>query len=110
MHDPAKLIAPMLADLMDTDRAIARSRRASLSYRTEVIALGQQFEEIWRVLVTGKVDADIGSSARLMPNPTAINPLMTPRLASWRSTRGRCSGEMGFAFRRSLARVLSHND
>jgi hypothetical protein len=29
MHDPAKLIAPMLARFMATDRAFARSRRAS---------------------------------------------------------------------------------
>jgi hypothetical protein len=28
-HDPAKLIAPMLARFMATDRAFARSRRAS---------------------------------------------------------------------------------
>lgn len=28
-HDPAKLIAPMLARFMETDRAFARSRRAS---------------------------------------------------------------------------------
>ena len=29
VHDPAKLIAPMLARFMATDRAFARSRRAS---------------------------------------------------------------------------------
>ncbi len=44
ISDPAKLVAPMLARFMATDRAFAKTRRKGQP--AQGIALAQQFEEV----------------------------------------------------------------
>ena len=74
--DPSKLVAPMLARFMATDRAFGKARRKSQSVDGDRIALPQKLQETRQsriVVVFSPMRRIADGSARCRPGPPGIS-------------------------------------